>query len=160
MKTFIPLATIGLAFAVPAAAQVMPAADYVKTAGASDLFERESAQVVLQTTTNPKVKSFANMMISAHSKSTTDVKAAALRAKVAATPPMLTPAQSDMIAQLRAQTGTARDATYIAQQKTAHGQALSLQQAYATGGKAMPLKAVAMKIVPVVKHHIQMLDAM
>jgi len=160
MKTFLPLAVIGLAFAVPAAAQTMAAPDYVKNAGASDLFERQSSQIVLQTTANPKVKSFANMMLSAHAKSTADVKAAAARSRVKVAPPMLTAEQKDMIAKLRAQTGTARDATYIEQQKAAHEKALALQQTYAETGTAAPLKAAAAKIAPVVKQHIDMLAAM
>ena len=132
----------------------------MKTAGASDLYERQSSQVVLETTKNPKVASFAKMMLSAHAKSTADVKAAAAKSKVKAAPPMLTPAQAEMIAQLRAENGAARDATYVAQQKAAHGQALAVQKAYATEGKAVPLKMAAAKIVPVVQHHIALLKTM
>ena len=159
-KTISTIGLLSLCIATPALAQVMPAAEYVKTAGASDLFERQSAQVVLKTTTNPKVRKFASMMLTAHAKSTADVKAAAMKAKVPVAPPMLMPAQSEMIAQLRAETGMARDATYIAQQKTAHHQALAVQQDYASDGKAVPLKLAAAKIVPVVKMHITMLKTM
>jgi predicted outer membrane protein len=81
----------------------MPAAEYVKTAGASDLYERQSSQVVLETTADPKVRSFAQMMLTAHAKSTADVKAAAMRSKVPVAPPKLTLAQAEMIAQLRAE---------------------------------------------------------
>ena len=162
MNKFIPLALLGLLSAAPAMAQLapMPAADYVKTAGASDLFERESAQVVLQTTTDPKIKSFATMMIKDHGKSTAEVKAAAKKAKVVAPPPMLMPAQAELLSQLKSETGTARDATYVAQQKTSHGQALAVQQAYAEAGTAVPLRMAAQKIVPVVKQHIAMLMTM
>lgn len=161
MNMFFAFATLTAAtVAAPAMAQVMPAAEYVKTAGASDLFERQSAQVVLETTADPRLKSFATMMVSAHTQSTADVKAAAMRAKVPVAPPMLTPVQSEMIAQLRGETGPARDALYIAQQKAAHGQALAVQQAYAMGGTAVPLKAAAAKIVPVVQQHIMVLKTM
>lgn len=133
---------------------------YVAMAGASDLYERTASQVVLKTTTNPQVKAFATMMVTDHHKSTAMVKAAAAKSHIAPAPPALTPEQRRMIADLRAQTGTARDTTYIAQQKTAHSQALVLQQSYANEGTAPALKAAAVKIVPVVAHHIQMLDAM
>lgn len=158
--TTLLIATTALAIAAPAAAKVMAPADYVKTAGASDLFERQSSQTVLETTANPKVRSFAQMMVMQHQKSTDEVKAAAARSKVPAAPPMLTPAQAEMIAQLRAETGPARDAAYIAQQKASHGQALTLQQAYAASGTAPALRATAAKIVPVVKQHIAMLMKM
>ncbi|HEX8484031.1 DUF4142 domain-containing protein [Sphingomonas sp.] len=159
MKLAITTALI-FAGAAPAAAQVMPPAQYVKNAGASDLYEITSSRTVLESTADPKVRSFAQMMIAHHTKSTAAVKAAATRARVRAPKPMLNPVQAELVAQLRAETGTARDTTYIAQQRQAHGQALALQQAYASEGKAAPLKAAATKIVPVVKSHIAMLKTM
>jgi putative membrane protein len=63
--------------AVPAAAAPMSPGEYVMTAGASDLYERMSAQTVLQTTQDPRVRDFAQMMLSAHSQSTAKVKAQA-----------------------------------------------------------------------------------
>ena len=161
MKIHIAAITlITSAVATPAMAQVMTPAEYVAAAGASDLYERESSQTVLATSTDPSVKSFATMMLTAHAQSTAEVKAAAMKSKVKAAPPTLTPAQAEMIAQLKAENGPARDAAYIAQQKAAHGQALSVQQAYAADGTAAPLKAAEGKIVPVVTDHIAMLMKM
>lgn len=159
MKSIYILAAAA-ALAAPVLAKVMTPADYVKTAAASDLYERQSSQLVLESTADPKVRSFATMMVTAHSKSTADVKAAAAKSGVKAAPPKLMPAQTEMIAQLRAETGASRDATYIAQQKAAHGQALSVQKAYAMNGTAAPLKAAAASIVPVVEHHIKLLKSM
>jgi putative membrane protein len=161
MKNYLLGAALAtFAFAAPVLAQAMTPTEYVKAAGASDLFERQSAQVVLQTTANPAVKSFATEMLRDHAKSTADVKAAAMKSGMNPAPPMLMPAQAEMIAQLKAETGAARDATYIAQQKAAHGQALSVQKAYAADGTAPALKMTAMKIVPVVQGHIAMLMKM
>jgi putative membrane protein len=157
MKTSI-LALYALMAATPAAAQVMTPAEYVKTAGASDLYERQSSQIVLQTTHDPKIRAFAEGMIADHAKSTADVKAA--RSRVPATPPALTPVQQELIAELRAESGPARDATYLAQQKASHNQALDVQKAYALDGTAPALKAAAAKIVPVVEHHVAMLKTM
>jgi putative membrane protein len=153
-------APVALLAAVPAMAQVMTPADYVKTASASDLYERQSAQIVLQTTASPDVRAFAEMMMSAHAQSTADVKAAAMKSKVAAAPPMLSPLQAEIIAQLRDETSDSRDAVYIAQQKAAHNQALNVQQAYAMDGTVPTLKAAAARIVPIVQSHIAMLMKM
>ena len=153
-------APIALLATAPALAQVMTPADYVKTAGASDLFERQSAQIVLQSTANADVRAFAQMMLTAHAQSTADVKAAATKSKVSVSPPMLMPLQAELIAQLKDETGPARDAAYIAQQKAAHNQALNVQKAYAMAGTAPALKAAAGKIVPVVQGHISMLMKM
>ena len=146
--------------ATPAVAQVMTPTEYVTTAGASDLYERQSSQILLATTTNPDIRAFATMMVSDHAKSTAVVKAAAAQSKVTAPPPALLPAQTELIAQMKAETGPERDAAYVAQQKASHGQALAVQQAYAAGGTAPALKAAASKIVPVVQHHIAMLMKM
>jgi putative membrane protein len=144
----------------PAYAQVMTPGEYIMIAGASDLYERQSSQIVLSSTTDPKVRDFATMMIEHHTKSTEDVKTAARAAKLKVAPPTLMPAQAEMIAQLNAESGPARDAAYLAQQKAAHGQALAVQQAYAREGTSAPLRSAAGAIVPVVEHHIMMLKAM
>ena len=143
-----------------AMAQAMTQNEYLMVAGASDLYERQSSQLVLDSTADPALRAFAREMIAAHTQSTAEVKAAAKRAKIVVPPPMLTPAQREMIAQLQALTGAERDARYIAQQRAAHGQALAVQKAYATGGTVPALRAAAAKIVPVVEHHIMMLKMM
>ena len=156
MSTAVAAATI----AVPAAAQVMTPAEYVMTAGASDLYEITSSRVLLETTQDPKLRAFAQMMIADHTKSTADVKAAAARSRVKTMPPKLNPLQQELVSELRAEHGTARDATYVAQQKASHGQALNVQKAYAMEGTAPALKDAAAATVPVVEHHIMELKAM
>lgn len=156
-KTLFALSAL---IATPAAAQVMSPAEYVKTAGASDLYERQSSQIVLQSTRDPKVRQFAQAMLAEHAASTARVKAAAARSRVAVPPPQLMPVQAELIAQLRAESGPARDATYVAQQKASHNQALDVQKAYAMDGTAPALKAAATAIVPVVQGHVVMLKAM
>lgn len=161
MKTLIQAAVLGATMlAVPAVAQVMTASDYVATAGASDLYEITSSQAVIETTQNPNLRAFAQMMVADHTKSTADVKAAAARSRVHAAPPQLNPLQQELVAELRAENGPARDAAYIAQQKAPHGQALNVQKAYAMDGTAPALKNAASTIVPVVEHHLMMLMAM
>lgn len=159
MKTPIAFG-LAMVLATPAFAQAMGPAEYVKTAGASDLYEITSSQTVLESTTDPKVRMFAQMMIRHHTRSTADVKAAATRAKLRPSPPTLTPLQNELIAQLRAESGPSRDQAYIAQQKASHGQALAVQTAYAQEGTSAPLKTAAVKIVPVVKQHIAVLKTM
>ncbi len=156
-KTMIAAAMLA---ATPAAAQVMTPTEFVTVAGASDLYERESSRLVLQTSADPKVRAFAETMIAHHTKSTADVKAAARRARVKVPAPKLMPLQAELIAQLRAETGPARDAAYVAQQKASHNQALAVHTAYAAEGTAAPLKAAAAQIRPVVAQHVEMLKGM
>ena len=150
------------AVAVPVAAMAaMPTTPttYVMKAGAGDQYEIQSSQLVMNST-NPKIHDFAAMMVKDHTKSTADVKAAAMKAGVKAVPPMLNPMQRTMIANLKKASGAARDTLYVTQQKTAHNQALALHEDYSANGTSAPLKAAATTIVPVVKSHIQMLASM
>lgn len=160
MKQMILAAVAATALAAPASAQVMSPDEYIMTAGAGDLYERTSSQLVLESTQNPQVRDFARMMIAHHTKSTADVTAAARASGTPVMPPKLMPAQAEMVAELTAETGAARDATYLAQQKAAHGQALEVQKAYAMEGTVPALQRAASGIVPVVQAHIAMLMKM
>lgn len=144
--------------ALPLAAFAQTADSYVTKAGAGDLFEKTSSQLILRTTKDAKVRSFATMMVQDHGKSTAMVKAAAAKSKVKLAPPQMTPAQQARIAALTKAMGDARDRLYWEQQKAAHAEALALHQGYAASGTSEPLKTAAAKIVPVVKHHMDMLN--
>ena len=61
MKRYVFAAALCLAS--PALAQPATAPDFVKAAGAGDLYERQSSQLVLQSTKNVKVRAFATMMV-------------------------------------------------------------------------------------------------
>lgn len=146
--------------AAPLAAQTTSSTTYVAKAGAGDLYERTSSQLVLRSTKDPKIREFATMMIRDHQKSTADVKKAAAAARVRVPAAKLDPAQAKMVAELRTKTGAERDRTYVMQQQTAHSQALALHSSYAQDGTAAPLKTVAAATAPVVQHHIDMLQNM
>jgi putative membrane protein len=150
-----------LAASAPVAlsAKAMPAARYLMKAGASDLFEIQSAKTVMDSR-NPKIHDFAQMMVTDHTQSTDMVKTAATQAGLHPAPPHLTPKQTSDLAALRRAQGPARDALYIRQQKVAHSEALMVQSGYASGGSVKPLRMAASQIVPVVKHHIAMLRSM
>lgn len=161
--TMMMAATVAVATPVAGNAKAkpaMPASTYLMKAGASDLYEIESSKLVTDTA-NPKLRDFAQMMVSDHTKSTADVKAAAIQAGLHPAPPKLSPQQARDIAALRrAADGAARDTLYVKQQKAAHAAALTLQQGYAGHGGAPALRKTAAQIVPVVKHHITLLAAM
>ncbi len=143
-----------------ASAQAVPGPTYVMQAGASDLYEKQSSELVMASTKDAKVRQFARDMVRDHAKSTADVKAAATAAGVKPTPPTLTSEQASNMAALKAANGTERDRLYVRQQKAAHAQALALHQSYAKSGDVPQLKATAAKIVPVVAHHAEMINAM
>ncbi len=150
---------LGAVLLAGAAHAALAPIDFVKKAGASDLYEITSSKLVLKSA-NPKVHSFAAEMVKDHTKSTADVKAAALKSGLHPKPPMLEPKQAADITALKQVSGAARDTLYVSQQKAAHQDALALHEDNAKDGGAPALKAASAKIVPVVKHHIAMLAGM
>jgi putative membrane protein len=161
MRLTAGLLTIAAAVtAAPAGAQAMSAARYLEAAGAADLYERAASQMVLESTTDAKVREFARMMLADHARGSATLRAAAARARVRVPATAISPLQTELIAELRAETGLARDATYVAQQRAAHARALSLHQAYAAGGGAAVLKAAAARNAAMVARHAEALKAM
>ncbi|SFR86976.1 DUF4142 domain-containing protein [Sphingomonas jatrophae] len=158
MKMLLTAAAMAALPAIAIAQPVEPKAFLMK-AGASDKYEIESSKLVMSSK-DPKIKSFAQGMIRDHTKSTADVKAAAAKAKMVAPPPMLDAKGQTNVAALKAASGAARDRLYVQQQKVSHQEALALHQANASSSPAPSLKAASAKIVPVVQHHIQMLNGM
>lgn len=153
-------ALIALPLTAVSAQAPMTASSFVMKAGAGDQYEKQSSMIVLGSTTNPKIKGFANMMVTDHTKSTMDVKRAAMAANVKVAPPMLDADGMKNVAALKAAKGTARDMLYVEQQKMAHQKALALHQGYAANGTVPGLRTVAAGIAPVVQAHITELQAM
>lgn len=160
IRNFTIAAALAIMPGVVAAQSATTPASYVAQAGASDLYERQSSQLVLGSTQDPKIRQFANQMIGHHTKSTRDVTAAARQAGVRVAPPKLNAEQARNMAALRRAGGTARDQLYVQQQRASHDQALALHKSYAANGTSAPLKATAAAIAPVVQTHITELQAM
>lgn len=161
MRTLLGAVVLGGAtLASSASAEVMTPARYLEAAGAADLYERAASQMVLESTTDAKLRAFATAMVADHARGSAALRAAAGRARVRVPPAALTPLQTEWIAELRAETGAARDATYLAQQRAAHGRAVALHQAYAAGGTAAALKTAAGRIAATVARHVEMLKTM
>ena len=155
--SFAGAAAMAMATVVSAA---MPTSTYLAKAGAGDLYEIKSSELLETSTTDASLKGFAQQMIADHRQSTADVKAAALQSGLHPNPPMLSPKQKGDLAALARAHGTARDRLYVSQQKMAHQEALALHQDYASSGDKPALRTTAGQIVPVVQHHIAMLDQM
>jgi putative membrane protein len=136
------------------------AATYLTKAGAGDLFEIESSRTILKTTQDPKVKSFAQMMVTDHEASTAMLKKAAKSADINVPSPHLTPDQQQTLNSIKAAKGADADKIYVGAQRDGHAAALMLHKTYAANGNVEALKAAATKIAPVVQQHIEMLDKM
>ncbi len=144
-----------------AAGQPAPSsADYVRMAAASDLYEIQSSQIVMQTTQNSELRAFAEMMIEHHTMTTQTLTRAAQAAGMTPTAPALDAPKAEMIRQLQAAQGQARDMLYIQQQVGAHEEALTLHTRYANNGDVAQLKTAAGAAVPIVARHYNEITAM
>ena len=130
------------------------AAAYVPAAGASDLYEKTSSEIVLKHASHAQVKSFAQMMITDHTKTTAQVKAAATASGMKVAPPKLMPEQAAMIAALQRAPHATVEKVYLSQQVTAHEKALALHKGYSTSGDKPALRKVAASAVPIVETHL------
>lgn len=141
-----------------AAARPAPsAADFVRMAAVSDEYEIQSSRLVLETTADPDLRRFAEMMIDHHTMTAATLARAARADGMAAPAPTLDAAKTDMIRQLQAATGPARDTLYRRQQVMAHREALTLHSSFAANGDARELKAAARTAVPIVAGHYNMI---
>ena len=137
-----------------------PVLDFVKMAGASDLYEIQSSQLVMQTTPDPALRRFAEMMVEHHTLTTATLTRAAQSEGLTPPPPMLDAPKTAMIRELQAATGVNRDVLYKQQQVMAHREALTLHASFAETGEAPALKAAAAAAVPIVSRHYNMIVAM
>ena len=164
-----------VAFAAPAMAQsasektgvnstlgVAPStADFVKEAAMSDMFEIESSQLAEQRAGDKATKDFAAMMVVDHMKTTRELKAMIGEGVVKETPPKaVSSAQQSMLDKLKSEKGGDFAKLYHADQVSSHKDAASLFDRYASGGDNAALKAWAAKTAPVVRHHLEMAQAL
>jgi putative membrane protein len=135
-----------------------PAPTFLMLAGGGDLYEIESSKLVLETTQNPDIRRFAQMMVEHHTKTTQDAAAAAMRAGLTPPPPILDAPKAAMLASLAKFDGVERDHLYLAQQMMAHKEALGVMKTYADTGETPELKAAAQATIPVIQSHLAMLE--
>jgi putative membrane protein len=137
------------------------AQEFVDKAAKSDAFEIAAAKLAKTNAESADVKSFAEEMIKAHTKSTAKIKEAAGKASPAITPDAtLTNDQSDKLADLGKLKGADFDKKYVSGQVDAHEDALSLMQVYAKDGETPSLKDTAGAIAPTVAKHLDMAKAL
>jgi len=160
MKVLFFGATALSLIATAAAAETPTKSQFVGKAAASDTFEIDSARLMV-TSDNPAIKSFANQMLTDHTKSTKMVQTAAKADHVALKKPSMSVGQrTDLTALKAVPAGKTKDDLYVKQQKAAHADALALMQDYGSNGSGRHLKMAAEKITPVVEKHQSMLATM
>lgn len=130
---------------------------YVQNAAASDMFEIETSKLALDKAAKPSVKTYAQMMIDEHGKSTTELKAAAGQAGIQV-PAALPADKQAKLDSLRNLSGAEFDNQYLADQRSGHQETLAKVNAYLAAAPAGPLKDHASKVTGVVQKHLNSLE--
>jgi putative membrane protein len=131
-------------------------ADFVKEVAISDMFEIESSKLAEQKG-NAQEKSFAQQMVTDHTKTSTELKQLVSSGKVKAElPTELDSSHRSKLNKLKDASGKDFSADYNSYQISAHKDAVSLFERYAKGGDDAELKDWAGKTLPALQHHLDM----
>lgn len=149
--------SVGEKTGINSALGVAPAtADFVKEVAISDMFEIESSKLAEQKG-NAQEKSFAQQMVTDHTKTSSELKGLVGDRKVQATlPTALDSSHQSKLDKLKNASGKDFSSDYDSYQVSAHEDAISLFDRYAKGGDNATLKDWAAKTVPTLRHHLDM----
>jgi len=171
MKTVLVAASFALILASPVLAQsaaeksgvnsVMGVApkteDFVAEAASSDMFEIESSKLAVERSQDSATKSFAQQMITDHTKTSEELKAMVTSGKLKATiPTSMSSAQQSTLDDLKKLNGEDFTKQFHSDQEEAHEDAVDLFKRYGDEGENAELKAWAAKTRPALEHHLKM----
>lgn len=135
-------------------------ADFVKEVAISDMFEIESSKLAEQKG-NAQEKSFAQQMVTDHSKTSSDLKSLISSGKVKAELPSgLDSSHQSKLDKLKGASGKDFSSDFDSYQVSGHKDAVSLFERYAKGGDSAELKDWAGKTLPTLRHHLEMAEAL
>ena len=132
---------------------------FVNNAAISDMYEIQAGKIAESKGQSKAVRALGARMVKAHTQTTAKLKATLNSAKIAVHPPgALDTAHQKLLDDLNGANGADFDKMYLSQQATAHQDALTLMQTYASTGDNPALKKLATGTMPVIRQHIEMID--
>jgi putative membrane protein len=132
--------------------------DFVQQAAISDMFEIQSSELATQRA-DAATKAFAEQMVSAHRKTSDELKGLVASGKVKeALPTKLDSAHQEKLDTLKGLKGGDFTKQYRSDQVEAHKDAVSLFERYADGGDNPALKDWAGKTLPELKRHLELAE--
>lgn len=147
-----PLLPIAMAFALAAAAAIaqtsQPPQDFAAKAAVANMFGVESATLALHKTSSPEIKTFAHRLANDHGTAGSSLRQITARRSDIALPERPDSRHLDMLRDLAAMQGRDFDRAYVAAQRSAQEEAVTLVSDYAQSGSDPELKAVAEKMLP------------
>ncbi|HEX3944684.1 MAG TPA: DUF4142 domain-containing protein [Rhizomicrobium sp.] len=129
---------------------------FVKKATVSDMYEIAAGHIAETKATSADVKTFANRMITDHTKSSDELKSILSKNGHTPAPPPLDPAHKAMLNKLRNASAGNFDALYAQQQIQAHQEAVMLFTSEEQTGTDPDIKNFAAQTLPVIQQHLSM----
>jgi putative membrane protein len=129
--------------------------DFIKEAAMNDMLEIESAKIAREKG-NPKVKEFAEMLITDHTKANAELRELLPTDMKSFVPGELDSNSQKKVDKLREIRKQAFGPEYDRMQVSVHRDAVNLFERYAKGGQDPRLKEWAEKILPTLRHHSEM----
>jgi putative membrane protein len=129
---------------------------FIKTVPGANSFEIESSKLALDKASSDDVKTFAQQMVTDHTKAGEDFKAALQQVQTTSSVTAgeeMQPKQAQQLKELQAASGKDFEAKYIMMQVEAHKEAVALFAAYADNGDDPALREFAKKTLPTLKMH-------
>lgn len=143
---------------------IKAAREFVHKAANGNMFEVEESKVALEKSNNANVREFAEHMVADHEKAGQELEQSIDASSIQRSdvPKELDPDMQAKLDKLSALEGELFNKQYIADQKAAHKDAVSLFRQYANNGQDGSLKSFAQKTLPTLEEHnskVQLLSA-
>jgi putative membrane protein len=130
---------------------------FAKKAAIGGMAEVALGKLALTKASSPKIKDFANMMITDHGKANNELMGIAKTENIMLPPGVDTKHQAKMDS-LSNLSGMAFDKAYVAAMIEGHEKTLALMKTEASDGKDTSLKAFAAKTAPIVQMHLDAIN--
>ena len=168
MRNFMIAAVAILAFAgfvmsaeARSQAEAMNTAEhFAQELKSSGQFEIESSQLALKTSINDEVKKFAQKMIDDHTAADKKLAETLKQANLPQPKYGMDEDKRGLVEQLAVFQGAAFDRAYVRDQIQGHQKAIELLEAYSKSGDNDALKQLASTLLPTIKEHLQMAEAL
>lgn len=135
--------------------------NFIEKAAIGGMFEVESSKIALTRSTNPEVKTFAQEMVTDHTKAGEALKEAVKASGVTvAVPPILDEEHQKKVTALKEADAKDFDEDYIEAQEDGHDKTIALFEDYAKDGENAVLKKFAADTLPTLKTHKEHVDTL
>lgn len=149
---------VGGAVALAGAAISITRPQFIKRASIANLYEIEAAKIALDRAQRQDVRQLAQAMLADHEKLGRELKSFIGATNSPQMPPeSLDTVHQTLIDDLNGAAGEDFDQRYLAQQKTAHAEALTLFRTYHQTARDDGLRSLVGLALPVLEQHAEML---